>query len=161
VRISRRKARLDRVSSRDWIASAVGGFNLYPSHCPRLQYLARCRLPQKSRSVSSGHIKPNIHRPDVCNPLSWQGKAMNGVQGLETCADTGREKVGLALLLTFIEIVVFFGFISLAIISPAMLGAPISNGSAITVAFAYGLVILVVSVLLTGMYVLAENRNEA
>ncbi len=86
---------------------------------------------------------------------------MNGVQGLETRADTGREKVGLAMLLTFIEIVVFFGFISLAIISPATLGAPISNGSAITVAFAYGLVILVVSVLLTGMYVLAENRNEA
>jgi uncharacterized membrane protein (DUF485 family) len=85
---------------------------------------------------------------------------MNGVQGLEMTQTAVRERVGLAVLLTAVEVVVFFGFIVLAAFSPATLAMPLSDGSPLTLAFAYGMVILVVSVLLTGLYVLAENSNE-
>jgi uncharacterized membrane protein (DUF485 family) len=108
---------------------------------------------------------PGFHEikkePDICNPISFQGDAMNGVHGLENLATTGRERVGLALILTVMEVIMFFGFIAIAVASPATLAAPISSGAEITVAFAYGMVILIVSVLLTGLYVLAENKNEA
>lgn len=86
---------------------------------------------------------------------------MNREAGMEPPISIGGEKVGLAILLTAIEVVVLFGFIVLAVASPTTLASPVSDGSEITVAFFYGMVILVVSVLLTGLYVLVENASES
>lgn len=85
---------------------------------------------------------------------------MSGVHGLENCGANGREKVGLALMLTIAEVIVFFGFILMAVVMPEIMAEPVSNDSSITVSFAYGMVILVLSVLLIGVYVVAENSNE-
>lgn len=71
-----------------------------------------------------------------------------------------REKVGLASLLTLVEATVFFGFLLIGIFSPATMAAPISDGSVVTTAFVLGIAVLVISVLPTGLYVLAENGSD-
>jgi uncharacterized membrane protein (DUF485 family) len=73
----------------------------------------------------------------------------------------GSDRVGLAIFLTFVEVLMFFGFITLAVVSPATLASPVIDGSEVTVAFLYGIVILVVSVLLIGLYVLVENAADS
>jgi uncharacterized membrane protein (DUF485 family) len=73
----------------------------------------------------------------------------------------GRERVGLAIFLTLAEVLLFFGFITFAVVSPATLASPVIDGSEVTVAFLYGIVILVVSVLLIGLYVLVENAADS
>lgn len=70
------------------------------------------------------------------------------------------EKTSLALALLFVEVAMFFGFIATGAYSPKSLAASIAGESAITVAFLYGLVILIVSVLLTAFYVAVENRSD-
>ncbi|MFM0316249.1 DUF485 domain-containing protein [Paraburkholderia nemoris] len=75
--------------------------------------------------------------------------------------DTGRERVGLAIFLTFVEVLMFFGFVTLAAVSPATLASPVADGSRITLAFLYGIVILVAGVLLIGLYVLVENAADS
>jgi uncharacterized membrane protein (DUF485 family) len=75
--------------------------------------------------------------------------------------DAGRESVGLAIFLTLVEVLMFFGFITLAVVSPATLASPLIDGSRITVAFLYGIVILVAGVLLIGVYVLVENAADS
>ncbi|MCX4149179.1 DUF485 domain-containing protein [Paraburkholderia madseniana] len=74
---------------------------------------------------------------------------------------TGRERVGLAIFLTLVEVLMFFGFITLAAVSPATLASPVVDGSRITVAFLYGIVILIAGVLLIGLYVLVENAADS
>lgn len=68
-----------------------------------------------------------------------------------------REKVGLATLLTIVEVAVFFGFILTGILSPATMATPVSEGSPVTTAFVLGIAVLIISVLLTGIFVLAES----
>ncbi len=75
--------------------------------------------------------------------------------------DTGRERVGLSIFLTLAEVLLFFGFITLAVVSPATLASPVVDGSRITVAFLYGIVILVAGVLFIGLYVLLENAADS
>jgi uncharacterized membrane protein (DUF485 family) len=86
---------------------------------------------------------------------------MNGAKMVADGVDTGRERVGLGIFLTLVEVLMFFGFITLAVVSPATLASPVVDGSEITVAFLYGMVILVASVLLIGMYVLIENAADS
>ncbi|MDN7184059.1 DUF485 domain-containing protein [Caballeronia sp. SEWSISQ10-4 2] len=86
---------------------------------------------------------------------------MNGAKMAVDGVDTGRERVGLAIFLTLVEVLMFFGFITLAVVSPAALASPVVDGSAITVAFLYGIVILVAGVLLIGLYVLLENAADS
>ena len=75
--------------------------------------------------------------------------------------NVGRERVGLGIFLTLVEVLLFFGFITVAVVSPATLASPVVDGSKITVAFLYGIVILVAGVLLIGLYVLVENAAES
>ncbi|WP_325340249.1 DUF485 domain-containing protein [Trinickia sp.] len=70
------------------------------------------------------------------------------------------EKTRLALALLFVEIAMFFGFIAIGAYFPQHMAVSVTGGSTITVAFLYGLIILVASVLLTGFYVTVENRRE-
>jgi uncharacterized membrane protein (DUF485 family) len=73
----------------------------------------------------------------------------------------GRERVGLAIFLTLAEVLLFFGFITFAVVSPATLASPVVDGSRITVAFLYGIVILIAGVLFIGLYVLLENAADS
>ncbi|MCK9689422.1 DUF485 domain-containing protein [Scleromatobacter humisilvae] len=73
---------------------------------------------------------------------------------------SGRERMGLATLLTFLQAAVFFGFLLVGILSPATMATPVSEGSVVTTAFVLGLAVLIISVLLTGLYVLAENGSD-
>jgi uncharacterized membrane protein (DUF485 family) len=75
--------------------------------------------------------------------------------------DAGRERVGLAIFLTLAEVLLFFGFITFAVVSPATLASPVVDGSRITVAFLYGIVILIAGVLFIGLYVLLENAADS
>lgn len=86
---------------------------------------------------------------------------MNALHGLETKRAHTRERTGLALTLLVIEVAIFFGFIAVGAYSPRSLAVPLTGDGVITVAFLYGIVILIVSVLLTGLYVLVENASEA
>jgi uncharacterized membrane protein (DUF485 family) len=72
----------------------------------------------------------------------------------------GKEKMGLATLLTVLEVAVFFGFLLTGILSPATMAEPVCEGSLVTTAFVFGIAVLVISVLLTGLYVLAENESD-
>jgi uncharacterized membrane protein (DUF485 family) len=75
--------------------------------------------------------------------------------------DAGSDRGGLAIFLTLVEVLMFFGFITLAVVPPATLASPVIDGSEVTVAFLYGIVILAVSVLLIGLYVLVENAADS
>ena len=86
---------------------------------------------------------------------------MNEVKMVAGGVNAGRERVGLSIFLTFVEMLLFFGFITVAVVSPATLASPVVDGSKITVAFLYGIVILVAGVLLVGLYVLLENAAES
>jgi uncharacterized membrane protein (DUF485 family) len=86
---------------------------------------------------------------------------MSGAKMLIDGIDTGHDRVGLGIFLTFVEVLMFFGFVALAVVSPATLASPVVDGSRITVAFLYGIVILVASVLLIGLYVLIENAADS
>jgi uncharacterized membrane protein (DUF485 family) len=85
---------------------------------------------------------------------------MNGLHGLETGVGIKRERLGFALMLTALEVSIFFGFILMGVIAPATLAVPIANGWTTTWAFAAGIGIVIVSVLLTGLYVRVENDNS-
>lgn len=85
---------------------------------------------------------------------------MSALHGLETQRIDSGERTWLALTLLVVEVVIFFGFIAVGAFSPKILAAPLFVDSAITVAFLYGIVILVVSVLLTGLYVAVENSGD-
>ncbi|QID17355.1 DUF485 domain-containing protein [Nitrogeniibacter mangrovi] len=80
--------------------------------------------------------------------------------GLETQRTNSGERTGLALTLMVVEVVMFFGFIALGAFDPKKLAAPLVADGVITIAFLYGFVILVVSVLLTGLYVAVENSGD-
>lgn len=86
---------------------------------------------------------------------------MNAARMVVESIDTGRERVGLSIFLTLAEVLLFFGFITLAVVSPATLASPVVDGSLITVAFLYGIVILVAGVLFIGLYVLLENAADS
>ncbi|WP_442808342.1 DUF485 domain-containing protein [Trinickia soli] len=85
---------------------------------------------------------------------------MSEFHGLELRQMHPEERTRLALALLLAEIVMFFGFIAIGAYSPQSMAASVTGDSTITVAFLYGLIILVASVLLTAFYVTVENRRE-
>jgi len=86
---------------------------------------------------------------------------MSGARMVVEGVDTGGERVGLSIFLTLAEVLLFFGFITLSVVSPATLASPVVDGSRITVAFLYGIVILVAGVLFIGLYALLENAADS
>lgn len=75
-------------------------------------------------------------------------------------APPSREPVRLGLALMALLAAAYFGFIGLAAFSPATLARPVVAGGIVNWAFAYGLGVIGLGVLLTGIYVLAANRAE-
>jgi uncharacterized membrane protein (DUF485 family) len=84
---------------------------------------------------------------------------MSEVRGLEKPKVVSRERIGLAIVLTAVEAIMFFSFILISSFSPTTLGSAI-GGSSVNLAFVYAMIILIVSVLLIGLYVHIENNNE-
>lgn len=67
--------------------------------------------------------------------------------------------VSIGLPLTLLLMAVYFGFIGLGTFAPALLAVPVFKGGTTTWAFAYGLFIIALGVVLTGIYVLLANRR--
>ncbi|TXN08023.1 DUF485 domain-containing protein [Methylobacterium sp. WL103] len=73
----------------------------------------------------------------------------------------GAQNIYLGVALTLILVVAYFGFVALGAFAPALLAKPVLGGGTVTWAFAYGLFVMALGVILTGLYVLVVNRAEA
>ncbi|WP_264048219.1 DUF485 domain-containing protein [Methylobacterium flocculans] len=71
------------------------------------------------------------------------------------------QNVHLGVTLTVILMAAYFGFVAMGAFAPALLAKPVLSGGTVTWAFAYGLFVIVLGVVLTGIYVLAVNRADA
>ena len=71
------------------------------------------------------------------------------------------QNVSLGVILTIILMVAYFGFVAMGAFAPALLAKPVLSAGTVTWAFAYGLFVIVLGVVLTGIYVLAVNRADA
>lgn len=73
--------------------------------------------------------------------------------------DTAAGAVNIGLPLTILMFVVYAGFILLGTFAPAVLAVPVLSGGTTTWAFVYGLFVIALGVVLTGIYVLLANRR--
>jgi uncharacterized membrane protein (DUF485 family) len=67
--------------------------------------------------------------------------------------------INVGLPLTLILMLVYAGFIGLGTFAPSMLAKPVFTGGTTTWAFAYGLFVIALGVVLAGVYVLIANRR--
>lgn len=67
--------------------------------------------------------------------------------------------VNVGLPLTLILVLVYAGFIGLGTFAPSVLAKPVFAGGTTTWAFAYGLFVIALGVVLAGVYVLIANRR--
>jgi uncharacterized membrane protein (DUF485 family) len=74
-----------------------------------------------------------------------------------TTAAIGHANVGLPL--TLVLMLVYAGFIGLGTFAPSVLARPVLPGGTTTWAFAYGLFVIALGVVLAGVYVLIANRR--
>jgi uncharacterized membrane protein (DUF485 family) len=72
-----------------------------------------------------------------------------------------RELVGkrsrFAWFLTALMLITYYGFVILIAFDPGFLGTPLSEGSVTTIGFPLGVAVIVISILLTGVYVRRAN----
>ena len=68
-------------------------------------------------------------------------------------------RLGVALTLALMA--VYFGFIGLGAFAPKVLAQPVVAGGVTTVAFAYGLFVIALGVVLTSVYVGLTNRRSS
>lgn len=68
--------------------------------------------------------------------------------------------VNIGLPLTFVLMIVYAGFIGLGTFAPSVLAKPVFAGGTATWAFAYGLFVIALGVVLSGVYVLIANRRS-
>ena len=73
----------------------------------------------------------------------------------------GAQNVSLGVVLTTILSLVYFGFVACCAFAPGLLARPVVSGGMVTWAFAYGLLVIVLGVVLTGLYVQVANRAES
>lgn len=64
-----------------------------------------------------------------------------------------------AWFLTVLMLILYYGFILLIAYDPTYLGTPISEGSVTTIGLPFGVAVIVISVLLTGIYVRRANTE--
>lgn len=67
----------------------------------------------------------------------------------------------LGAILTVVLVAAYFGFVGMGAFAPALLAKPVLADGTVTWAFAYGLFVILLGVVLTGLYVLLVNRAEA
>lgn len=68
-----------------------------------------------------------------------------------------RRRQRFALLLTIIMLVLYYGFILLIAFAPGWLGTPLHEGTSVTRGIPIGIGLIIVSFLLTGVYVWRAN----
>lgn len=68
--------------------------------------------------------------------------------------------VNIGLPLTFVLMIFYAGFIGLGTFAPSVLAKPVFAGGTATWAFAYGLFVIALGVVLSGVYVLIANRRS-
>jgi uncharacterized membrane protein (DUF485 family) len=68
--------------------------------------------------------------------------------------------IRLGLSLMMVLMVAYFGFIGLGAFAPSVLAKPVVSGGIVTLAFAYGLTVIGLGAVLTGVYVWITNRAE-
>jgi uncharacterized membrane protein (DUF485 family) len=86
--------------------------------------------------------------------LIVSGKIQNNPKYLELARRRGR----LAWTLSAIVCVIFYGFILMIAFTPDILTAPIAAGSVIPLGLPMGVGVILVSCILTGIYVYEANR---
>jgi uncharacterized membrane protein (DUF485 family) len=59
--------------------------------------------------------------------------------------------------LTALILVIYYGFVFLIAYDPGFLGTPLSEGGVTTIGFPLGVAVIVISILLTGVYVRRAN----
>jgi uncharacterized membrane protein (DUF485 family) len=62
-----------------------------------------------------------------------------------------------AWFLTALMLILYYGFILLIAYDPAYLGTPISEGMVTTIGLPFGVAVIVISIVLTGVYVRRAN----
>lgn len=67
----------------------------------------------------------------------------------------------LGVALTLVMMAAYFGFIGLGAFAPMVLAQPVVAGGVTTVAFAYGLFVIALGVVLTSVYVGLTNRQSS
>ena len=75
--------------------------------------------------------------------------------------DASTQSLRLGVVLTVILSVAYFGFVGLSAFAPALLAEPIASGGVVTWSFAYGLGVIGLGIVLTGLYVLVANGTDA
>lgn len=68
-----------------------------------------------------------------------------------------RQKNAITLTLTVVELVLYFGFIALIAYNKAFLGQKVSAGSAITIGIPIAVGVIILSWILTGIYIFWAN----
>jgi uncharacterized membrane protein (DUF485 family) len=68
-----------------------------------------------------------------------------------------RKRSAFAWFLTALILIVYYGFIFLIAYDPGYLGTPLSEGSVTTIGLPLGVAVIVISILLTGVYVRRAN----
>ena len=83
-------------------------------------------------------------------------------RGIDRTPSVSRHRaVGLGLSLMAILMAAFFGFIGLGAFAPSVLAKPLVTGGIVTLAFAYGLTVIGLGAVLTGIYVWIANSADA
>jgi uncharacterized membrane protein (DUF485 family) len=72
---------------------------------------------------------------------------------------TAAGDVQIGLPLTIVLMTAYFGFIALGAFAPSWLAVPVFAGGTATWAFAYGVFVIALGVVLTGVYVLIANAR--
>ncbi len=70
-----------------------------------------------------------------------------------------RKRSAFAWMLTFFMLLIYFGFILVVAFNKALLGIPLSVGSATTIGIPVGIFIIVIAFVLTGIYVRRANTE--
>jgi uncharacterized membrane protein (DUF485 family) len=70
-----------------------------------------------------------------------------------------QQRNSLARVLTVVMLVLYFGFIVLVAFAPGFLGAPISDGAVTTIGIPVGILVILSTFILTGIYVGRANTT--
>lgn len=70
-----------------------------------------------------------------------------------------RQKNTISLVLTILQLVLYFGFIALIAYNKAFLGQKVSAGSAITIGIPIAVGVIILSWILTGIYIFWANSR--
>ncbi len=70
-----------------------------------------------------------------------------------------KERRKLALILSSLVLLIYFSFILSIAFAPQLLSAPVASGSVITVGIPIGIAIILLSFILTGIYVYIANKQ--